>query len=188
MLTTSNGSRLACAILVGLTVGVCATTTSGAQGASATSAPMAADEIAALKAENERLKGLVPSQSHAMMDVAYHFTNLWFAAEHGNWPLAQFYFNEARSHIRWAIRIVPVRRTASGEVNLEEIFSAFDSSLLAALQKEIAAQDRKGFKVAYRGALGGCNGCHAASDKPFLRVKVPKQQEVRIVDFTPQGK
>lgn len=148
--------------------------------------PAEADEIAALKAENERLKGLVPSQSHAMMDVAYHFTNLWFAAEHANWPLARFYLNETRSHIRWAIRIVPVRRTSAGEVKLEEIFAAFDSSLLASLQKRIEAEDRKGFKDAYQAALGGCNGCHAASDKPFLHVQLPNQPEARIIDFAPR--
>jgi hypothetical protein len=37
------------------------------------------DEIAALRAEVNRLKGIVPDQSHAMKDVAYHFGNLWFA-------------------------------------------------------------------------------------------------------------
>jgi hypothetical protein len=186
MLTNSNRFRPGRALLFGLFMAGCATSPSRAQGASDGKANTAADEIAALKAENERLKGLVPSQSHAMMDVAYHFTNLWFAAEHENWPLAQFYFNETRSHIRWAIRIVPVRRAAAGEVKLEEIFAAFDGSLLAAIQKEIGAKNRKGFKIAYQAALGGCNGCHTASDKPFLHVKIPERQEVRIVDFTPQ--
>jgi hypothetical protein len=52
------------------------------------------NELAALKAEVERLKGLVPDQSHAMKDVGYHFANLWFAAEKKNWPLADFYASE----------------------------------------------------------------------------------------------
>ena len=145
-----------------------------------------ADEIAALKAENERLKGLVPSQSHAMMDVAYHFTNLWFAGAQQNWPLAQFYFNETRSHIRWAIRIIPVRRTSAGEVKLEDLFKAFDGSPLAAVQEQITAKNREQFKAAYRQALGGCNGCHAASEKPFLHVVIPTQPEARIIDFHPR--
>ena len=35
------------------------------------------------------LKGKVPDQSHAMKDVAYHFTNLWFAGQNriGHWPV-----------------------------------------------------------------------------------------------------
>ena len=31
--------------------------------------------------EVERLKTLVPSQSHGMADVGYHWTNLWFAGQ-----------------------------------------------------------------------------------------------------------
>jgi hypothetical protein len=46
-------------------------------------------EVAALKAEIARLKGIVPDQSHAMKDVAYHFANLWFAAQKQNWPLEE---------------------------------------------------------------------------------------------------
>ena len=179
-------TRFASTLLISLASGLCALHAVEAQGASdAAVSQTTADEIAALKAENERLKSLVPSQSHAMMDVAYHFTNLWFAGEQQNWPLAQFYLNESRSHIRWAIRIAPVRRAAAGEVKLEEIFTAFDNSLLAEIQKQITAKDRKAFKVAYEAALGGCNGCHATSDKPFLHVKIPDQQEARIIDFKP---
>jgi hypothetical protein len=47
-------------------------------------------DVTALRTEIERLKGMVPDQSHAMKDVAYHFTNLWFAAQKLNWPLADF--------------------------------------------------------------------------------------------------
>jgi hypothetical protein len=38
----------------------------------------AADEIAALKADIEMLKGRSPSASVAMSDVGFHFSNLWF--------------------------------------------------------------------------------------------------------------
>src|SRR6476659_7561947 len=62
-------------------------------------------EIAALRAEVERLKGMMPDQSHAMKDVGYHFANLWFAGKKQNWSLARFYLDETRSHLRWAVRI-----------------------------------------------------------------------------------
>src|SRR5262245_12437549 len=39
----------------------------------------AAKELAALRAEVETLKAKACDQSHVMQDVAYHFTNLWFA-------------------------------------------------------------------------------------------------------------
>jgi hypothetical protein len=186
MLTNRSPSRHLTSIFAALLIGGMVSSLSLAQEAADGQPKTAADELAALKADNERLKGLVPSQSHAMMDVAYHFTNLWFAGEHANWPLAQFYFNESRSHIRWAIRIVPVRRTSAGELKLEEMFAGFDSSLLAAIQKEITARDRKGFKAAYQQALAGCNACHAVAEKPFLHVKIPDAPEAHIIDFNPQ--
>jgi hypothetical protein len=142
-----------------------------------------AQQVAALKSANEQLRTLIPSQSHAMMDVAYHFTNLWFAGQHQNWPLAQFYFNEARNHIQWAIRLVPVRKTSGGELHLQEMFDGFDNSLLADLKKQIAEKNRAQFAVAYRAALNGCNACHMAAEKPYLHIVVPDKPEAHIVDF-----
>jgi len=173
-------NRGVCGALAGLTLAA----SSIAMSADATD-PDLAQQIAALKTANEQLRSLIPSQSHAMMDVAYHFTNLWFAGQHQNWPLAQFYFNEARNHILWAIRLVPVRKTSGGELHLQEMFDGFDTSLLADLKKQIAEKNRAQFNTAYRAALGGCNACHVAAEKPYLHIVVPDKPEVHIVDFTP---
>ncbi len=72
------------------------------------------NDPAALRAEIERLKSIMPGQSVAMTQVAYNFNNLWFAVHAGNWPLAQFYFGDARGRLRWALRITPVRRSRPG--------------------------------------------------------------------------
>src|SRR6266436_1689970 len=56
----------------------------------------------------------LPDQAHAMADVGYHFANLWFAAEKQNWPLANYYLGETRSHLGWAVRIHRVRKTSAG--------------------------------------------------------------------------
>src|SRR5690242_6664427 len=81
------------------------TATTGAQGADATT----------LQADVERLKSLIPTQSHAMTDVGEHWSNLWFAAKAGNWPLARFFFSEARQYVRWAILIRPIRKGPDGK-------------------------------------------------------------------------
>ncbi len=31
-----------------------------------------------------------------------------------NWPLANYYLDETLSHLRWAVRIHPVRKTKAG--------------------------------------------------------------------------
>jgi hypothetical protein len=144
-----------------------------------------ADETAKLKEEVERLKGMVPDQSHVMKDVAYHFSNLWFAGQARNWPLATFYLDETRSHLRWAVRIRPTRRTSAGDVDLRGILDGVDRSLLTGIRKTIEAQDLTAFSQAYRDALAGCFACHQASEKPYLRPHVPDAPEGRMIDFAP---
>ena len=175
----SKRNRMVCGALAAVTLA----TSSIALSADTTTDADLAQQVAALKTANEQLRSLIPSQSHAMMDVAYHFTNLWFAGQHQNWPLAQFYFNEARNHILWAIRLVPVRKTSGGEFHLQEMFDGFDSSLLADLKKQIADKNRAQFNTAYKAALGGCNACHIAAEKPYLHIVVPDKPEVHIIDF-----
>ena len=145
-------------------------------------------EIAALRAEIEQLKGKVPDQSHAMKDVGYHFANLWFAGQKRNWPLAKFYLDETRSHLKWAVRIIPVRKTKAGEVELRGILEAVDNTMLSELEKTIEKQDVKMFADNYKQTIEGCYSCHKASEKPYLRPQIPEQPEARIINFDPEAK
>jgi hypothetical protein len=143
-------------------------------------------EIAALQAEVNRLKGMVPDQSHAMKDVAYHFANLWFAGEKKNWPLADFYWSETRSHLRWAVRIIPIRKDPQGhEIRLSEILDPIDAGALESLHKTIIAKDADKFSEAYKQMLDGCYACHLASGKPYLRLQIPQQPEAAMIRFDP---
>jgi hypothetical protein len=143
-------------------------------------------DVATLRAEIERLKGMVPDQSHAMKDVGYHFTNLWFAAQKENWPLAEFYLAETRSHLHWAVRIIPVRKTPQGrELRLSDILDPMDKSVLKDLQSAVTAKDTAAFRVKYEETLNSCYGCHVAAGKPFLRLQIPQHPEAEIIRFDP---
>ena len=48
---------------------------------------------------------------------------------------------------------------------------------------EVLAKDR--FTRAYRLTLEGCYSCHKASDKPYLRPRIPEQPASRIINFDP---
>ena len=152
------------------------------------SAPTAAQTNGqtANNADVERLKTLVPSQSHSMADVGYHWTNLWFAAEQKNWPLADFYFKETRQHIQWTINIRPIRKDTEGrDVDLKAIFDAIDVSTFAAVKFALAQKDGAKFVSAYKDALGGCYACHKASGLTFLHPIVPRSPAQTILDFAP---
>jgi hypothetical protein len=146
----------------------------------------AADEVAALKAEVARLKGVVPDQSHAMSDVAYHFTNLWFAAQADNWPLAQFYADETRSHLRWAVRIIPKRKDREGrEVDLVAILDALEKGSLKDLGDAVKSKDKAEFVTAYKKQMENCMACHQSASKEYIRLHVPERPDAGIVEFKP---
>jgi len=129
-----------------------------------------------------------PDQSHAMVDVGYHFANLWFAADKENWPLAKYYLEETRSHLNWAVRIHPVRTTkAGGEVDLKGILQAIDNSFLSEIDGAITNKDTGRFKTAYRQTLEGCYACHKACEKSFLRPQIPSAPSVSILNFDPNA-
>jgi len=154
---------------------------------SATKPLQLTNEIMALRAEVERLKGVVPDQSHAMKDVAYHFANLWFAADKKNWPLADFYWSETRSHLRWAVRIIPVRKDPQGnEIRLTEILDPIDKTALQQVGDAIKAKDRTKFVETYKQMLDSCYACHLATGKPFLKLQLPQQPEARLIQFEPE--
>jgi hypothetical protein len=143
--------------------------------------------VTALKAEIERIKTLLPDQSHAMKDVGYHFANLWFAAQHKNWPLAEFYWSETRSHLRWAVRIIPVRKDLQGrEIHLAELLPGIEAAALEPLHATIKDRSADKFPEAYRQMMGSCYACHVAVGKPFLTLQVPTQPEAPIIQFEPR--
>ncbi len=150
----------------------------------ATVPTQAADHPPRVKA----LEDLIPDQAHIMADVADHFTNLWFAGSAENWPLADFYLNETRSHLRWAVRRIPVRKDNLGhEVKLETILQAFENGPLEQLRRAVAARNHADFEKSYKETLSGCYACHKASDKPFLRPQVPTGPATPIINFDPRA-
>ena len=132
------------------------------------------------------LETLIPDQAHIMADVGDHFTNLWFAGSAENWSLAEFYLNETKSHLRWAVRAKAIRKDNQGrDINLGNILEAFENSQLTQLKQAIDGKDRGDFQRVYKDSLTVCYSCHKASDKPYLRPQIPTEPETRIISFDP---
>jgi len=141
---------------------------------------------ATVVADVERLKSIVPTQSHTMLDVGYHWANLWFAVQKKNWPLAKYFFDEARQSIRWTVLIRPVRqRSNGGTVDVKGIFNAMDISAFATVQLAIEDQDEAEFVAAYKSTLEACHSCHVASEKPYVRPMIPTAPPSTLIDFNP---
>ena len=99
-----------------------------------------------LEQQVKGLEGAVPDQATVMTLEAYHYTNLWFAVDAENWPLAGFYLNEARKNLSWAVRIVPVRKDQNGaDVNIppRSPEESLQKGQLAELQEAINVKDKE---------------------------------------------
>ncbi len=155
--------------------------------AEANTATAAPPTLESLQAEVERLRSIMPGQAFAMTQIAYNFNNLWFAVQARNWPLAQFYLSETRVRLRWAVRIQPVRRIANGQgqLELEPIANALETTQMAAVGAALEAKDAAGFTAAYTDLMHGCQSCHEASEKPYLKLHIPTAPAEAMIDFTP---
>ena len=99
-----------------------------------------------LPQEVATLRQLVPTNSTIMMDVQWHWTNLWWA---GN------YFNEARGHIQQLVRKNPTIRNQvdQSDVDLQGIFDGIATSSLAMVKDAIAMKD----SVVFEKNTGRCS-------------------------------
>ena len=121
-----------------------------------------------------------------MSQLGYYFSNLWFAIDAENWPLADFYLHECRETLEWAVRIKPVREDNSGnEVNIAGIAEAVDNTQFTQMDEAIRAKDKVRSITVYRDTMVTCNSCHRASGKPFLRARIPDVPQATTIIFDP---
>ena len=71
------------------------------------------------------------------------------------------------------------------QVKLEDILQAVENTPLKQLEEAIQARDREKFAAAYEFTLSSCYSCHKASDKPYLRPRIPDHPATAIINFDP---
>jgi hypothetical protein len=145
-------------------------------------------QVADLRAEIKKLEQLVPDQAAIMTHVAYHWSNLWFAVDQENWPLAEFYLSETRNNLKWAVRAKPFRDTASGKIDLGSILEAIDNTQFKQFKEAIGKKEKARSVQLYDETLTFCYACHKSSEKPYLRPQRPNAPETRIINFDPKAK
>ena len=135
------------------------------------------------------LRQLIPTNSTIMMDVQWHWTNLWFAGRKKNWPLAQYYFNESRGHIQQLVRKNPTIRNNAEQkdVDLVGIFDGIDTSSLMMVKDAIEKKDGPTFEKNYRIMLESCYACHKSIGRPYIRPQIPTAQVQQIVNMDPNA-
>ncbi len=116
---------------------------------------------------DEKLKALAaiqPGLGTVMMEYSYRFSNAYYAAKAGNWPLAEYQLKEMRE-------IQEVGETTRPEK--ADALKAFERSFLDPLGKTIEAKDFKRFEASFNATIHGCDACHSQQGVPFIKYKLP---------------
>ena len=181
---------VACGVLLGIAVdrvgfpGAIFPTVAAQQGRAAAPPPT----LESLAADVAQLKAIQPSNSHIMMDVQFHWTNLWFAAQKKDWEFAQYQFNEMRGHIIWLTRKSPTIRAQDGtDVDIKSIFDAVDTSSLADVKAAIEKKDSVKFAATYKTMIESCYSCHKAVGRPYLRPMIPTAPAMTVINLDPKA-
>jgi hypothetical protein len=144
--------------------------------------------LESLAADVAQLKAIQPSNSHIMMDVQFHWTNLWFAAQKKDWEFAQYQFNEMRGHIIWLTRKSPIIRAQDGtDVDIKSIFDGVDTSSLADVKAAIEKKDSVRFAAAYKTMIESCYSCHKSVGRPYLRPMIPTAPAMTVINLDPKA-
>jgi cytochrome c553 len=99
-----------------------------------------------------------------MWDVGFELSVAWFAGQAGNWPAADYHLQR--------VQALYVSSKAVGS----QYAAALDASAngeLQALRAAAAAGNTPQFVSAFQQAVTGCNDCHVATGRDFIRVQVP---------------
>jgi hypothetical protein len=122
-----------------------------------------------------------PGLGEFMTATQIRHAKLWFAGRQKSWDLAAYEIDEIREGLEEARRLNP---TVDG-IAVAEMMKTIIDPRLAELEKAISAKNSDRFTVAFDELTSGCNACHAAANKPFIRIQRPTEPPLTNQNFAP---
>jgi hypothetical protein len=127
-------------------------------------------------AQSEWLKGspeeqiktlaeLQPGLGTVMIEYSFRFGAMYYAAQGGNWKLAEYQLKEMIEIQEVAEHTRPGRAQA---------LKQYEEKSLAPIGDAIKQQNLKAFNVAFQAGLKGCNECHVDQKFGFVHYVLPK--------------
>ena len=129
-------------------------------------------------------KVYVPGLEQFMNVILTEHNKLWFAAQAGNWPLADYELGEIKEIMGDVQDHVPVFKN----LPLAQMIDAVITKEIVDLEKAIAAKDFKKFAAGYDALNKACNACHAGTENGFVVIKRPTTPAFTNQDYAPRKK
>jgi hypothetical protein len=123
----------------------------------------------------------VPGLGEFMTATQLRHAKLWFAGKNDNWGLAAYEVDEIKEGLEDAARL---HATFEG-IPVAEMIKTIIDPRLEQLEKAIAAKSGTRFIAAFDDLTDGCNSCHAAAGKPFIRIQRPTAPPLSNQNFAP---
>jgi hypothetical protein len=108
------------------------------------------------------IMGALPKFAVPMREVGDRFQNMYFAAEGGNWALANYMSKYMHKSMN------PAKVTKPNEYPAWE---SFYEEEFAPVNAAIAAHDMAAFTKEYTAVINSCNECHTDMGYGFIKVK-----------------
>lgn len=143
--------------------------------AQTTGEPEKSIEQGPLENRVKTLASIQPGLGTVMHEMAYRFTNIYWAANGGNWRLAQYQLKEL------------LEAQEVGEITRPQhaaMLKANEKTYLAPLDQAIEKQDIQQFNHRFSAAVNGCNACHTALGYGFIQFKLSKLPKQEFLDFS----
>lgn len=121
------------------------------------------------------LASIQPGLGAVMREMAERFANTYWAANGGNWGLAQYQLKELLE----AQEVAEITRPQRAPM-----LKANEETFLAPLAKAIENKDLSLFNRRFKEAKNGCMGCHTALGYGYIQFKLPKLPKQELLDFS----
>lgn len=121
------------------------------------------------------LASIQPGLGVVMHEIGYRFADMYWAANGGNWGLAQYQLKELIE----AQEVAEVTRPQRAPM-----LKSFEDTHLVPLGKAIEKKDISQFRHSFSAAMDACNACHTALGYGFIHYRVPKQPANVTLDFS----
>jgi hypothetical protein len=133
-------------------------------------------------AAQQAKKPYEPGLGEFMTATQLRHAKLWFAVQRGNWDLAAFEVDEIKEGLQDAAGLFP---TFEGIPVAQMIKTIIDPGI-EALDEAVKEKSNVKFIVAFDQLTNGCNSCHAAANKPFIRIQRPTAPPLTNQNFAPE--
>ena len=122
-----------------------------------------------------------PGLGEFMTATQLRHAKLWFAGKNDNWGLAAYEVDEIKEGLEDAARLHSIFQG----IPVAEMIKTIIDPRIERLEKAIAAKNGTQFVAAFDDLTDGCNACHAAAGKPFIRIQRPTAPPLSNQNFAP---